>query len=88
MRPFLLALLLVGCAGASSSAVRGPDGGDWYAVKCRRSHANCLEEAGEVCPQGYVTSERAGSEGFAMYSSGSTLVAGSTFRGYMMIRCR
>lgn len=78
--------LAAGC-GASSSQVKGPDGQEWYAVKCRRSQSNCYEEAGEVCPNGYAVGDATQRQGAAVYASGGTLVGGTTFTGEMLIRC-
>jgi hypothetical protein len=88
----LLALQLVGC-GASSTPVNGPDGEPgWYSISCKRDQTNCEEEAGQVCPHGYVTANAGGQHGtflMANWSGGhGSAFAAPTYQGHMLIKCK
>lgn len=83
---------LLGC-GASSRAVRGPDGEPgWFAINCRRNQANCYEEAGAVCPAGYSIAD---SQGRMVYASGASVNryggnawAASGYQGELLVKCK
>ena len=88
-----LALALAGCESASSRPVNGPDGEPgWYSISCRQDMGNCEEEAGSVCPHGYVTANETEHERPVMVSTynaygGSTYV-GHKYRGHLLIKCK
>jgi hypothetical protein len=88
IRLTIVALLVASC-GASAKQVNGPDGsGVWYSITCRRTRANCIEKAGEVCPNGYETENSSEQKGIdvdvnAMYANAST-----TYDGQMLVKCR
>jgi hypothetical protein len=91
----LLALssAIVACEGAESRPVNGPDGeGGWYTITCRHDMGNCEEEAGNLCPHGYVTADADESEhpvAFSTYNqSGGTTYVGHKFRGHMLVKCK
>jgi len=82
----MVCLVLAAC-GATSKPVNGPDGEPgWYSISCRRDESNCIEEAGNVCPNGYVTADAGGHEGF--YVNAQAGLATSTYRGHMLIKCK
>jgi hypothetical protein len=89
----IVAALGVSACGAESQPVRGPDGEPgWYSVSCRRDMGNCEEEAGNLCPRGYVTASESERDHPVVYSTynaygGSTYV-GHKFRGHLLIKCR
>jgi len=79
--------LLLAC-GSSATKINGPDGEPgWFAITCRRSRANCLEKAGEVCPHGYRTSSAVDHDGMYAQVSQSGGTAYTTYNGEMMIKC-
>lgn len=45
-------IILSGCVHSSSMKVGSPDGSEWIGIRCR-NHLYCLQEAGDVCPNGY-----------------------------------
>jgi hypothetical protein len=84
----VVALALAAC-GAESEQVRGPDGSmNWYAVSCRRDPANCYEEAGDLCPHGYVTVDQGSEQGAAVSRFGDSAIITPTFHGHMLIKCK
>jgi len=54
MRYLLLVLLLSNCAAEHRSMGHGE-----YLVECRRTMANCYEEAAKLCKSGYDTKNQA-----------------------------
>jgi hypothetical protein len=86
-------ILAVAACASSSRPVNGPDGEPgWYSVSCRRDMGNCEEEAGDVCPHGYITANESEHEHPVVLSTydaygGSTYV-GHSYRGHMLIKCR
>lgn len=92
----LLAILVVlsaaaACAscGAQSKRVRGPDGEDgWYSIRCVRSHSNCVEEAGEVCPNGYDVADQDKRQGVYGQRNANSGFVTTTYQGEMLIKCR
>ncbi len=80
----IASVALIAC-GASSTPVRGPDGAnDWFSITCRRNQGNCIEEAGEVCPHGYVVASTESREG--LYADRNVIVP--AYNGEMLIKCR
>jgi hypothetical protein len=80
-------LVLLAC-GATSTPVKGPDGRPgWYSIECRHDELRCEDEAGDVCPQGYVTANRSGYEGLVSSASYLTGYTVPTFHGHMLIKC-
>ncbi len=80
----LVAALLCGC-GASSTRVNGPDGrGTWYSITCRRSQANCTEEAGLVCPNGYQVESSDSSTPVLVTENGAMV----GYNGALLVKCR
>ena len=50
-------LALLGCA--TSTPIKGPSGNTAYLVKCGSARIDlCYEEAGKVCPNGYIFADR------------------------------
>jgi hypothetical protein len=53
---------------------------------------NCEEEAGNLCPRGYVTANESEHDHPVVYSTsnayGNTTYVGHTVRGHMLIKCR
>lgn len=90
---FVLGVGLAACEEAESRPVNGPDGeGGWYTVSCRHDMGTCEEEAGNICPHGYVTADESESErpvAFSTYNQygGSTYV-GHKYHGHMLIKCK
>lgn len=79
---------LLAC-GASATRVNGPDGsGEWYSITCRRTRANCLEKAGEVCPKGYQTANASEKQSLFMMASTTGGSAGQAYDGQMLVKCR
>lgn len=72
------AVTLAGC-GASSSVI-GPR---TYQVNCRRSRANCWEEAQRVCPNGFTQLDGADHTAYIV-SSGSVIPA---YKAEMIVKC-
>ena len=71
----VLSLILVACA-SHASHIRGPDGEDnWVSITCKRSQANCIERAGEECPNGYTVADASGHEGFYAQGQGGFMPA-------------
>jgi hypothetical protein len=84
----LLLLVLVAC-GATSEQIRGPDGHLWWSISCRRSQSNCLEEAGDLCPHGYLVADASGGNvGAVAYTSGGFTSVHMKYRGSMLVRCK
>jgi len=75
----LAASVTLGGCGASSSII-GPR---TYQVTCRRSQANCWEEAQRVCPNGFDQLDRADHTAYVV--SGSAVVP--AYKGEMIVRC-
>ncbi len=80
----IVAACCVAC-GASSTRVNGPDGrGTWYSITCRRSQANCTEEAGEVCPHGYQVESSDSSTPVLVTEHGAMM----GYNGAILVKCR
>lgn len=75
-----LALLSAGCAGSWSE----PAGPDTWSVGCKRSRANCYEEAKAVCPSGFEILDGDSQSGY--YVSGNVIAP--VYKGEMLVRCR
>ena len=56
----LLALSGLACHRVVVDDVRGPDGGDWKRISCRRMDKRCYREAAQLCPNGYYFATAAG----------------------------
>ena len=76
----LAAAVTLGGCGASSSII-GPR---TYQVTCRRSQANCWEEAQRVCPGGFTQLDAA-DHGNYVLSGGAVVQA---YKGEMIVRCQ
>lgn len=84
-----VALLGLAACGASASRVTGPDGSfNWYAITCRRNKMNCVEKAGEVCPNGYRSAEENDRDGAYAVVDRSGGFATTTYHGEMLIKCK
>lgn len=82
-------IVVVGC-GTRATRVNGPDGqGTWYSITCKRSRANCLEKASEVCPGGYDTENSSDQKGIKFDNNPVTGASvQSTYDGQMLVKCR
>jgi len=81
--------LALSACGATSEQIRGPDGHMWWSISCRRSQESCLEEAGDLCPKGYVVADsRGGITGAVAYTSGDFTSVHGLYRGSMLVRCK
>jgi hypothetical protein len=89
MRLALVGLIVVSACASTAQTVRGPDGeDDWIAITCRRSQANCYEQAGESCPYGYTIADNSGgTQSFAVANAYGGY-AGHKYRGEMLIKCK
>jgi hypothetical protein len=78
---------LLACAGASSTRV----GRDTFTIECKRSRANCYEEAAAVCPNGFEVLdgvERSGTYATAnTVGNTTTVTAVPIYKGEMLVRC-
>jgi hypothetical protein len=85
---FILGALLVACSHVSSRPVSGPDGQPgWYAIDCKRTHANCEQRAGELCPGGYTVARSDGRQGVLVVANEDGASARTTYRGEMLVKC-
>ena len=57
---FAFALAGLGCHRVVVDDVRGPDGGDWKRISCRRMDKKCYSAAAQMCPNGYYFAKAAG----------------------------
>ncbi len=81
----LLFPALASACGANSTRVNGPDGrGTWYSITCRRSQANCTEEAGNVCPSGYQVESSDSSTPVLVTENGAMV----GYNGAILVKCR
>ena len=84
-----IVMLAFGGCGGSSDQIRGPDGTmNWYSIECKRSQANCYEEAGEVCPNGYDVADQGGQSGTYVQANQNGATAIPIYRGHMLIKCK
>jgi hypothetical protein len=89
LTPALAFCLALCSCGATSEQIRGPDGHLWWSISCRRSQENCLEEAGDLCPKGYVVADSSGGiTGAVAYTSGGFTSVHGRYRGSMLVRCK
>jgi hypothetical protein len=85
----LVVMLLTGCASASSSQIAPRT----YSVECRRSQANCYEEAARCCPQGFDVLDSAGRSKLMVLTNTNTYTGTSSstvipnYRGELLVRC-
>ena len=88
MRSILACLVVLGCAGASSTKV----GRGLYSIECRRSVGNCYEEAATVCPDGFDVenaSDQSGAYAHTNTFNGTTTTTVTpVVRASMLVRCR
>jgi hypothetical protein len=85
----VVSLALAACV-SHAAHIRGPDGEDnWVSITCKRSQANCIERAGEECPNGYTVADASGHEGFYAQGQGGFMpaYATTTYRGELLIKC-
>lgn len=88
MRSMLAMLLLLGaCAGTEVREVTGPSGDRVWAIRCKQA-IDCMELAGETCPNGYVTIDRISETRGGIVSSQGTAVGSVWTIGTNLIECR
>jgi hypothetical protein len=56
----VLALSSIACNRVRVDDVRGPDGGDWKRLSCKRMDEKCYRTAAQLCPNGYYFARAAG----------------------------
>lgn len=80
-------LLLIGCvhAEATHEPITAPDGARAMLIECPRSRRECLEEASEVCPNGYAILDQEAQTRLVQGYNGQTWTA---YKGQMVVRCK
>lgn len=86
------AILWSGCEPypAKATRVQGPDGRmGWYVLECGGSAVPCYERAAELCPDGYAIGDSQGGSitSFAI-APGGGLMAASSYKGNVLIKCK
>jgi len=84
MRLLAAWVAFLGACGSSSYAVQGPDGTEHQAVSCRRSIANCWEQAAALCPSGYDIVDKDSTTDITPTALGPV----GTEKHSMLVRCR
>ena len=82
-RAIVVLLLLSGCASATSAQIAPRT----YSVECRRSQANCYEEAARCCPHGFDVLDSAGRSKFIVVNNTNSSTVIPKYRGELLVRC-
>ena len=85
IRQISFALLLGGCASASSSQISSSP--DRYDITCRQGLGYCHREAASVCPGGYKVVDGADRSTAYVQHAGSVAYVTPVYNGEIIVEC-